>query len=332
MTQAAILAASASPGTSTGFKNHLINGDMQIWQRGTTFTGTSSILYYADRWSAIQFAGSTSTISQVSGAGLSGSQFVMRCQRPNGATNTATINMGQSIESQNCFDLAGKSVTLSFSARAGAGFSAAGGILVSQIVYGTGTDQNVYGTYTGAVSASQNNTLTSSFQRFTQTTFIPSNATEVAIVLFYTPVGTAGASDFYEFGQAQLEVGTTATNFENRSIGTELALCQRYFWRSPSNNNSAGLGFALGTGGSTFQRAQIPLPVQMRAVPTTVFSGINLFNSPSSIISATITNSYSTVNTISVDGNTSATASPSGGSLLVYLDSGSSFVSASAEL
>jgi hypothetical protein len=232
-----------------GFKNRLINGGMQIWQRGTSFTGSSSIAYYADRWSSVQYAGSLSTISQVSGAGLAGSTYVMQVQRPNAATNTATINMAQSVESQNCVDLAGKTVTFSFWAKAGAGFSAASNILVSQITTGTGTDQNVYGTYTGAVTTSQNNTLTTSWQQFSMSITVPSNATEIAVTLYYTPTGTAGASDYYQLGQAQLELGSQATSFDFRSIGTELALCERYFqkcgmWTGAANTSTNWLGVA----------------------------------------------------------------------------------------
>ena len=266
-----------------GFKNRLINGSMQIWQRGTSFTGGSSILYYADRWSAVQYAGSTSTISQVSGAGLAGSTYVMQCQRPNGATNTATINMSQSVESQNCVDLAGQYVTFSFWARAGAGFSATSNILTSQITTGTGTDQNVYGTYTGAVSVTQSNTLTTSWQKFTQTVLVPSNATEIAVALYYSPTGTAGASDYYQFGQAQLEVGSQATSFDFRSIGTELALCQRYYQFFTGGTNWAYL--FDGGGNSSYRVLTKSLIVTMRTTPTV--SGITYAGSvtpgPSSI-------------------------------------------------
>jgi len=281
MTRAVELAQIASAGVSEAFKNRLINGAMQIWQRGTSFTGSSSLAYYADRWSAIQFAGSTSTISRVSGAGLSGANFVMQCQRPNAATNTGTINLGQSIESENCLGLAGNTVTLSFWARAGAGFSASGNILTTQITSGTGTDQNVYSTYTGAVTQSQNNTLTTSLQRFTQTVTIPSDATEVAIVLFYTPTGTAGAADFYQLGLVQLEVGSVASSFEHRPVGTELALCQRYYEKSfpigtaPANGiaSTEGTDFsAYYSGGGRTRR--FDFKVTKRATPTvTVYGG-----------------------------------------------------------
>jgi hypothetical protein len=211
-----------------GMKNRLINGNMDIWQRGTSFTGSGSLTYFADRWSSIQYAGSTSTVTRQS-SGITGISYCMRMQRPNGATNTGTINLGQSIESINCLDLAGQNVTISFYARAGSNFSAASSSLISAIYSGTGTDQNIYTGYTGSTDSSTTNTLTTSWQKFSLTRTIPSNATEVGVAFYYTPVGTAGANDYYEIAQVQLEIGSTATLFERRLYGQELALCQRYF-------------------------------------------------------------------------------------------------------
>jgi hypothetical protein len=143
-------------------------------------------------------------------------------------------------------------------------------------------------------------------------------------------VGTSGAT-FYITG-VQLEKGSTATSFDYRPYGTELALCQRYFWKSPSNANGGGLGFALAAGTATFNRAQIPLPVRMRAAPTIVFNGLNAFNNATGVISATAGTSYSTVDMISVDGTAGGTTTPNGGSLLIYLSDANAFASASAEL
>lgn len=229
MTQAVQTAQYGSSTVGLGFKNRLINGSMDIWQRGTSFTGVGAIVYYADRWCGIQFAGSTSTITRATGIGLDGFQYALRAQRPAASSNLNSINVSQSVESQNCLDIAGKQVTFSFYARAGSNFSAASSILVSQITTGTGTDQNVYGTYTGASTTNQNNTISTSWARFSQTITVPSNATEIAVAFFYTPTGTAGANDFYEITGCQLELGSNATSFDTLSIGTEFSLCERYF-------------------------------------------------------------------------------------------------------
>jgi hypothetical protein len=77
-------------------------------------------------------------------------------------------------------------------------------------------------------------------------------------------VGTNGAT-FYITG-VQLEKGSTATSFDYRPIGTELALCQRYCFVLPKGGAYlAYVGQAIGTTG--FQGC-IPFPVTMRAVPS----------------------------------------------------------------
>jgi len=64
----------------------------------------------------------------------------------------------------------------------------------------------------------------------------------------------------------QLEAGSTATDFEHRSFGQELALCQRYYQVLATGNQAAiGNGFAFQT--NRFQ-TNVPLPVEMRAIPS----------------------------------------------------------------
>ena len=97
---------------------------------------------------------------------------------------------------------------------------------------------------------------------------------------------TAGTNTNIEFntgtcGNVQLEVGSTATSFDYRSYGTELALCQRYYVRlgSPFNTITAGSRLATGTC-TTASACAIPnyMPVSMRSAPTVGFSSINIAN------------------------------------------------------
>ncbi len=78
------------------------------------------------------------------------------------------------------------------------------------------------------------------------------------------------------FSLPQLEVGTVATLFERRLIGTELALCQRYFQTFGSGVTSAA-GTTVGTGGANeFVRIYSSrLPVAMRSAPSATFSSNN---------------------------------------------------------
>ena len=117
MTTANILAQLGSAGVSTAFKNRIINGAMNIWQRGTTSTTTGAGYYTADRWASYMPSGS-GTISQDTTAVPAGFQYGLRFTS-GGASSIC--NFYQTIETSNCYDLAGQNATLSFYASGTAG-------------------------------------------------------------------------------------------------------------------------------------------------------------------------------------------------------------------
>ena len=212
-------------------KNFIINGGMDIWQRGTTFsTSGGGGIYTADRF-CFTSGGNAATVSQVT-SGLTGFQYAHRVQRNSGTSGTAAMYLCQSLETVNSLPLANKTVTLSFWARAGANYSQTGNSLYAQLGTGTGTDQNVLAGYTGL--AQPINTvvgITTSWQRFTLTTSITSTATEVALVLAQIPTGTAGANDYWDVTGVQLEIAPQATPF-SRAGGNywgEYQLCLPYY-------------------------------------------------------------------------------------------------------
>ena len=70
----------------------------------------------------------------------------------------------------------------------------------------------------------------------------------------------------------QLEAGSTATDFERRPYGTELALCQRYYYRATSNSAVAQGGVAVFIAPNGNEAAgNNSFPVQMRSAPTINF-------------------------------------------------------------
>ena len=109
----------------------------------------------------------------------------------------------------------------------------------------------------------------------------------------------ATSGNTWQITGVQMEVGKIATEFEYRSYGEELALCQRYFWKM---QNWVWL-YDLGSGGSNtnYVRATVWHPVEMRTAPTvsnetysisgttgtqsiTVNHAIFYMNSPSNIV------------------------------------------------
>ena len=261
--------------------NPVINGGFDIAQRGTSVSiGASANGYTLDRWFYGTAANQASTISQQATGdttNLPNIQSCVRVQRNSGQTGAGATGFDMSMETRNSIPYAGKTVTISFYARAGALYSPTSGVLNAQLVSGTGTDQSVSFGYTGSSTViSQNATLTTTWQRFAYTGTIAATATELAIRFISTWVGTAGATDYYEVTGVQIDLGTytasTAPTFR-RSGGTiqgELAACQRYYWRNTSGETLAAMSGASGAGSTTEVDHAVVFPVPMRVRPTSL--------------------------------------------------------------
>jgi hypothetical protein len=250
-----------------GSINYAVNGGMDIWQRGTSTTNVSSSApYVADRWYA--YTGATAFNYTRETPSLEGFQYCLRVQRPSGGTGTTAAGgqVRQVVETANSVPLANKLITLSFWARKGANYSSASDALTISSSQGTGTDTGKHDTFTsGTALFSGTATLTTSWQRFSFSTTAASTTTQISIGFSYTPVGTAGAADYYEVTGVQLEIGGTATAFR-RAGGTlqgELAACQRYLPAFTVTDQFMGMATT-----TTDARYSIKLPVTARVAPT----------------------------------------------------------------
>jgi hypothetical protein len=258
-------------GNQAAGKNAVINGGMDFWQRGTSVNITTQG-YTADRW-YMQNYNNTTISRQVTGdtTNLPNIQYCLRYVRNSGANSTNFMYMTQSLESSESIRFAGKTAVLSFYVRAGSGYT--GGGFTGQVIYGTGTDQNVIAGFTGQTAAFTTSgiTPTTTWQKITVSGSISSSATQIAIVLGYTPVGsTAPANDYVEVTGVQLELGSAATTF-SRAGGTlqgELAACQRYY--QVAGTYSFGGRFES----SSVATIWGVLPVQMRTTPTLTYASL----------------------------------------------------------
>jgi hypothetical protein len=254
-------------------KNCLINGAFDNWQRGTSVSipASSGAFYSTDRFASNTSTNQACTVSRQATSDTTNLPFIRYCarfQRNSGQTGTGgSIGLFQSVETANSIPFAGKAVTFSFYARAGANFSAASSLLSAAVFTGTGTDQQILAGFTGqAVPIAINATLTTTWQRFTGTATLSSSATQIAIQLAYLPVGTAGANDYFEVTGVQLQTGSTASSFRRNapSIQAELAACQRYYQLNTSWYQPTG-ATAFSNGARTLV---VNFPVPMRATPT----------------------------------------------------------------
>jgi hypothetical protein len=259
-------------------RNRLINGNMQVWQRGTSgFTTLNNFVYVADRMYMFSGLGMNATASQATSIGLSGFQYAMRAQRNSGNTATTALLIGQTIETVNCYDLAGKTITISLWARAGANYSASGNALNINIVTGTGTDQGtssyISSGWTGqATTTAGTATLTTSWQQFTYSFAVPSGTNEIAWYAIEGPTGTAGANDYFDVTGVQLEVGTKATPYEMQIYSDQLAQCQRYLpVLQPNSGGTTYMPFAIANQTNSFQ-AYYVFKVTPRVPPTGIIA------------------------------------------------------------
>jgi hypothetical protein len=283
----------ADSSTSTGLRytagtvqaNPVINSAMQVWQRGTSFSlaASSAASFASDRWNigatGVNQACTVSRQATGDTTNLPNIQYGLRIQRNSGQTGTGQLTFAQNIETVNSIPFAGKTVTVSYYARAGANFSAPSSALPVYLATGTGTDQNIYSGFTGSsFSITGAATLTTTWQRFTFTGTIPTTTTELAIYSAWATTGTAGANDYVDVTGFQIDIGSVALPFRTYA-GTfqgELAACQRYFYLH-SATAARYISMAAAYSASAAY-GYLQFPVSMRTNPTmAVVSGTNYY-------------------------------------------------------
>jgi hypothetical protein len=273
----------ADSSTSTGLryqgsmaagKNFIINGAMDIAQRGTTFTSVANV-YTLDRWYFEPYGTlTTANISQGSSDSVTGFRYYAKVAA-NSAT-TSNFNLVQTIETANTVPLRGKTVTVSFYLRAPIAFS---NVFTWELRYSTSTDTRISNAGTGTLIGSQVTfTPTTSWTRYSATFTIPTDASSLGFVLgtYNNTVATAN----FDVTGVQLEIGSVATSFSRAggSIQGELAACMRYYQKSfayattPANNSGETANVLVSPNyirtGTYEPSVQTVLPVPMRAAAT----------------------------------------------------------------
>jgi hypothetical protein len=237
-----------------GMRNLIINGAMQVWQRGTSINGGSigGFVRLADRFWLYGPTTTSGTVSQStdvpSNQGLSYSIH-------NDTDNACSI--GANVELPNTGDAgifySGQNLILSLWVK--------GTSSIATTIFYSFRD-NAGGT--GSIVAATNGTLNITTEW---------NRVEIPLTITATPNANNRAFQL-EFSMpaglkvtgVQLEVGDTATPFEHRSYGQELALCQRYYVVL-DNCQGGGSAQGRGTGYSRYYGHSWTLPVEMRTDP-----------------------------------------------------------------
>jgi len=272
-------------------KNALINGGFDIWQRGTSFANAANASYVADRW-CVETSGTTTISRQTTGV-PAGSQYVMR--NAVGATSSF-VNVWQGLEIADTVRFQGKTVTVSVKLRKSVGFVTSN-LTLSLYKYATGNQNPVTGlggTVITSVTIS-NATLpigtgSSDWYTATITAAVPNDNTANELAVRVNQTATDANGSYWEIGQAQLELGSTASEF-SRAGGTiqgELAACQRYYVRFGGLTAYQVLGSSYNVS-TTKANGVIALPVPMRTIPTSLDSSTLCVQDSNDAISATLT-------------------------------------------
>jgi len=282
--------------TNRSNKNIIINGDMRVAQRGTS--STSNGYQTVDRYKPYEAnTGVTPTYSQVDvtsgGAYDAGFRKALQITKGAGTANANSqvnvTNSGWKYKDPN------SKITMSFWLKTSVSNhnpqllvidddSGTAGTKYYQVDIPTLTADTwtkVTATIPGHADQVYNNDNGSGMEfqiiPWYGTDFTDASNTMNAWTTFGTkPVNstwlTTNNSTFQITG-IQLEVSDHATDFEHRSYGQELLLCQRYLYVT----TGGGAGVGVGGGSNAVHRCQINLPVTMRAAPSVTMNGSTIY-------------------------------------------------------
>lgn len=280
---------SLNSGQLAGLRNKIINGKMEIAQRGTSFAAIASGAYSIDRWTFVSAStGAVITASQQ--ADVPNSNEFQSSLRLAVTTADASIAAGeyvrldQRIEGYNARDLIGRDFTFSFWVR-----SSKTGVhcvsltnSISDRSYVAEYTINVANTWEFKTVTVTGGLITAGTWDWTTGIGLGVRFALAAGSTYQTMANAWQAGNFlatanqvncldtigniFAITGVQLEVGSVATPFEHRPYGAELALCQRYYQRMIGvTGNKSGMGLCVS---STVFNSIISFPVPMRIAPT----------------------------------------------------------------
>ena len=205
----------ATTSNLVGFKNYIINGGFDVWQRGSSGVSEGQS-YTADMWKVWAFGATTNWFRASSADFDSYREFVGWGLKWNGNPASGQSPIEHRIESINAYKLSGKKVTLSFLAKCSANSNLSVEINSANAIDNFSAITNI---------SSQAVNLTTTTQKFIVTFDLTTKDVRNGINLVFRPTIPA---NIHWIAQVQLEEGSVATPFEQRPYGLELSLCQRY--------------------------------------------------------------------------------------------------------
>lgn len=313
----------------SGFRNVIRNGDFSIAQRGD---GPWTVDGVGPDGFSVWRSGGTVSVTRSIPVGES-PQLVVAISGQAAATDYTQVI----IPVEGVGTLAGRTVTVSFLAKASSGAPKIG-VRFTQM-FGTGGSPST----PVEVSPASLVTLSTTMTRYTYTITLPSIAGKVIGTSggdylrmgFWLSAGanqtTSGGvpiqNNTFSITDIQLEEGPVATPFERLPIQQQLAWCQRYFQR---HGTMAMRGVFSGV--STASRIGAVFPVQFRGNPTVSYTpSVNIFDGGASGTVSAIANNYTTWRNVEMDVTSSANTHTAGRAAVLYAG-GVGYFDFSAEL
>ena len=257
-----------------GRRNLIINGAMQVSQRyGTirTFvTGDTATDYSLDRWQPGQFQASGVQQVSVTDSSVPTTKAArVSSSSTSEAASGTRMAFGQIVEHANCDFVAGRAVTLSFWIKfSSASITGTSSGFVSELSEYDSVDPD-FGA-TGAtrtnLTSISNGSYPTTWTKYTKTITCASTVKNIGARFLFADAfnTTINEGEWYEITAVQLELGETATPFEHRSYGEELALCQRYYQKVSSSRHDLQLMRETGY----LRSCNYCFPTEMRSAPS----------------------------------------------------------------
>lgn len=211
--------ATGATGADVALGNGLVNGAFETWTAGTSFSnisgdGDGDVI--ADGWYFTQPTAASNAVSRQTALGGQ-ARYALRMGRPAASVVLNELRLWQMLPTAEAYRYRGQEITVSARITAGANFSASG--LKVRLATGTAEaedgDNIAASTLTGHASPIDvTQTITTSTTRYEFTATLSSSLKEVGLQFSYIPVGTAGAADYVQIEDVQIEIGSAASTFK----------------------------------------------------------------------------------------------------------------------
>lgn len=251
------------------YRNALTNGNMEVWQRNTTFSAAG---YTADRWKVLATNVTTFAVTRQDTQDEYG-RAAMRLQLTTKGVGTPDLVAIQPLETNDSYAFRGKTVTFSLLVRRNSTFNA--GNMRINIYQGTGTDEPTVST--GRIDSykdiAYSELKTTKWTRVYVTAFVRSDTTQLGVMFRLNDANVPNGS-YIEVRQCQLHVGSYPLLYQPRTLHEELLRCFRYYYKW-DNTQATGAHYSHPSSVSTASVVKwyFKFPVYMRAAVAPTITG-----------------------------------------------------------